>query len=65
VRTILAQYNFVKRLALLLAIDFGLTVAYSYVPLNWTALRSVLAVIEFGVMALTMWVAVRRVAEDF
>ncbi|HUD11323.1 MAG TPA: hypothetical protein VMS08_02855 [Candidatus Saccharimonadia bacterium] len=59
------DYTFTRQLAILLSIDTVITIVDSYVPQNWTPIRIAFATMQFGFMAATMLVTVRRVLQDY
>ena len=56
---------FIQRLAYLLAADIALSFAYAWTPANLTPVRLGFAYVQLAIMAVTMWVAIRRVLEDY
>ncbi len=55
----------VKRLTYLLAADVALSFVYAFVPTDLTLVRHLIAWVQLGFMAATMWVSVRAVLKDF
>lgn len=56
---------FGHQLAYLLAIDIIIGFVYGLVPATFTPLRMLLALVQLGFMALTMWITIQRVLEDY
>ena len=61
----MSEYSFTKRLAILIGIDTVIAIVDSYVPTNWTPVRTAMAVLQLGFMIVTMGVALKRVLEDY
>jgi len=59
------QYNFTKRLAMLLGADIAIAILDSFIPHDLGPVRTAVALVGFGFMAATMWLTVRRVLEDY
>ncbi|HEY2004767.1 MAG TPA: hypothetical protein VGH44_06685 [Candidatus Saccharimonadia bacterium] len=59
------EYNFTKRLAVLLGTDIAIAILDSFIPQELSPVRSVVGLVEFGFMAATMWLTVRRVLKDY
>jgi hypothetical protein len=59
------EYSFTTRLAFLLAVVTVITIADSYVPQSWIIVRIPFALLQFGFMAATMLMTVRRVLRDY
>lgn len=56
---------FVWRLVVLLGIDILLGFIYAVIPANLTFARDLFALAQLVAIAATMWVAIRRVLEDY
>lgn len=56
---------FVWRLVLLLGIDILLGFIYAIIPTSLTIARDILAFAQLVTIAATLWVAIRRVLEDY
>jgi hypothetical protein len=61
----LRESQLARQLTVLLTIDITIGLLYSAVPTEITMVRGLLAAIQFGFMALTMYLATRRVLEDY
>ncbi len=61
----MSDYSFTKRLAILIGIDTVIAIGDSYVPTNWTPLRTAIAALQLGFMAYTMGIAIKRVLQDY
>ena len=59
------QYTFTTRLAILIAADMVLSVIDTYIPATWTAVKACIAILELGVMAVTVLFALARVLQDY
>ncbi len=64
-RQSLFQSEFVRQLSHLLLADIVLSFAYGFVPTSFSFIRSTIALIQLGFMAVTMFIAVRRVLQDY
>lgn len=61
----MSEYSFTKRLALLIGMDTVIAIVDSYVPTDWTPIRTAFAALQLGFMFITMGVAVKRLLEDY
>jgi hypothetical protein len=61
----MSEYSFTKRLAILIGIDTVIAIVDSYVPANWTPVRTAMAALQLGFMVYTMGVALKRVLQDY
>jgi len=61
----MSEYSFTKRLAILIGIDTVITIVDSYVPTDWTPVRTALAAVQLGFMIVTMSVAIKRLLQDY
>jgi len=60
-----SEYPFAKRLTVLIGIDMALALLNSFVPQDWRLVRDPIAVMQLGLMVITMGLALRRVLEDY
>jgi hypothetical protein len=61
----LRESELARQLTVLLTIDIAVGLLYAAVPTEITIVRSLLAAVQFGFMALTMYLATRRVLQDY
>jgi hypothetical protein len=61
----LRESELARQLTVLLTIDIAIGLLYAAVPTEITIVRSLLAAVQFGFMALTMYLATRRVLQDY
>ena len=59
------EYPFKTRLALLLACDIAISLLDTFIPHELWPVRALVAIIQFGFMALTMAITLRRIVEDY
>ncbi len=65
IKEVLMQSEYARQLVFLLSVVIGLGLLYSLVPVDFTAIRKALAFAQFVFMAITMYITLRRVLEDF
>jgi len=59
------KQSFISNFVLLMAIVIVLTFAYGFLPTGMTAARSIVDVIQFIVIAMTMAYVLKTIIEDF
>lgn len=59
------KLSFAQQLINLLAIIIVLGFVYGLVPTSLSIVRAMLGMIQLAFMALTMWITIRRVLEDY
>jgi len=60
-----STYSFARRLGVLIGIDMAIALLDSSVSRDLTLVRDSLAILQLGVMALTMGFAICRVLQDY
>ncbi len=57
--------TYARQLMYLLGVIIAIGFLYGLVPPVYTPVRVALALAQFGLMALTMWITIQRVLEDY